>query len=181
LITDLISKADERALDPEIQHGVAFHRRIDHLTDAHPIFIEHKRSLYPHFSKYSPVVLDIIYDYLLESNWAAFSDESFDDFQARLYEMLLENLELIPEHVRTTIMRMTADRWLRHYSSIEGLDKVFVRLQKKVKFNQSFETVTKVLQENEARWVLEHRSFFSEVKLQLDQEAWLSPQNETKY
>ena len=80
LITDMISKADERTLSEEILRGVKLHRKIDDLTDSHPVFIDHKRSLYPHFRKYSPVVLDIVYDYLLESNWSIFSDEHFEDF-----------------------------------------------------------------------------------------------------
>ena len=178
MITDMMRKRDEVGLSQAVLEGVRLHREIDRLTDTHQIFIKHKRKLYPHFSKYAPVVLDIIYDYLLESNWLKFTDESFSDFEARVYPMLLDHRHEAPQRLQSVIERMVEDTWLRHYTNTEGLVKVFNRLERKVKFPQSFSQVGELLLQFEEEWLPEHEIFFRDVSSEL---RLLNPQNGVKY
>ncbi len=178
MITDMMKKRDEKGLSDEVMEGVRLHREIDRLTDSHDIFIRHKRQLYPHFSKYSPVVLDIMYDYLLESNWLKFTDESFSSFEDRVYSMLMAYRHEAPERLRPIIEKMVEDAWLRHYTNSEGLIKVFARLERKIKFPQSFSKVTEILSELEEEWLPEHEVFFNDVSSAL---RLPNPQNGGRY
>ena len=104
-------------------------------------------------------------------------------FQNRVYDLLLQERTLaqVPPSIRGTVVGMTKDRWLRHYTSLEGLDRVFNRLENKIRFKQSFKDVTQVLRSNEEAWVQDHRTFFSDITTELQQEVLISPQNGTKY
>ena len=172
MMTDLILKKEETEVSPEVLRGIQLHRTIDQLTDAHPIFVRHKRSLYPYFRKYSPVVLDIIYDYLLENNWDLFAEVSYQDFQQEIYVIIEDHIDEFPIRVQPMVSGMVRGRWLDQYSDLEGLQNVFTRLEKKIRFPQSFERVSEVVSENEDQWEKDHFQFFKDVRSDLVEEGW---------
>lgn len=181
MMTDLIRKKEETLVSPAVLEGIRLHRTIDELTDTHPIFIEHKRLLYPHFRKYSPVVLDIVYDYLLENNWHHFTGIPFHEFQEEIYSTLTENIESFPPRVRPIIVGMVKGRWLDQFVSIVGMQNVFTRLERKVSFPQSFSEVTNVVAEYEEVWEKDHHRFFQEIQNQLLERGWPILRNEEIY
>ena len=73
------------------------HRRIDYFTDTHPLFIKSKRNFYEGFERYSSVLVDIYYDYLLAKNFEKFSDVSLDVFTKNIYVVLQKNKQYLPE------------------------------------------------------------------------------------
>ena len=47
----------------EIQRGILLHRRIDDYTDSHDIVLGSKDLIRHHQNKFTPVVMDVFYDY----------------------------------------------------------------------------------------------------------------------
>ena len=80
-----------------IQKGVLQHRAIDTFTDEHPVVLESKKRLRPIFHKFSPVIVDVFYDYLLAKRWNDYSQKSLKDFTINVYEVVNEFHYLIPE------------------------------------------------------------------------------------
>lgn len=180
MMTDMMHKREEAEVIDSVKSGIALHRDIDRLTDTHPIFIQHKRMLYPDFGKYSPVVLDIIYDYFLENNWTYFSQESYGYFEEKTYQILIAHLHKFPERISPVIQRMVQAKWLQQYVTIEGLQGVFNRLERKISFPQSFAAVGEIVLDRENVWGQEHLLFFQDILNQLHELGWSIPQNVVK-
>lgn len=168
-MADMIKSIEEKNVLPHVKKGIELHRVIDHSTDHHPIFVEHRRMLYPHFRKYAGVVLDIYYDYLLFLNWKYVTCESFGHFEKRIYDTLLKAKDDVPPRITDIMMRMISDRWLRHYTTMDGMNRVFGRLERKVKFPIKFHDAMEVLNEQIPQWRREHLIFFKDMKKTVSQ------------
>jgi len=66
-IADMIRNKDVSTFSEGVQKGIALHRKIDSYTDVHPIVKQGTKLMQPYHSKYSPVVIDVFYDYLLSN------------------------------------------------------------------------------------------------------------------
>src|SRR5690606_5228620 len=66
-----------------IQQGILMHREIDTFTDNHPI-VENSKNLIRKFQrKYTPVVIDVFYDYFLASNFNYYSPFELKEFSLK--------------------------------------------------------------------------------------------------
>jgi len=115
-----------------IQEGILLHRKIDTFTDAHPQVLKGVRRLYPYHHKYSAVVIDIFYDFLLAHNWSKYSDQPLAEYTQQTYKILLEYIEIMPARLQKNLPLMVADDWLRNYGTRMGLENTFRRLQGRV-------------------------------------------------
>ena len=68
-----------------IRKGILLHRAIDDYTDHHPAFIECVRRLKPCFGRYSSILADIYFDYLLASRFQEFSEVPLKRFTRNFY------------------------------------------------------------------------------------------------
>ncbi len=71
-IADSIKGNPFNQYDKEIVIGIRMHREIDTFTDSHYIVKESKARLYSNYGKYSPVIVDIFYDYFLAKYWSIY-------------------------------------------------------------------------------------------------------------
>lgn len=181
MMTDMIKKSEEEEVSLDVLKGIELHRDIDHLTDSHDIFIRHKRTLYDDFGKYAPVVLDIIYDYYLGLNWTSLTSESFDQFEHRIYTVLIDNIIEFPQRVQPIVVRMVNAKWMQHYTSLMGIQSVFDRLERKVRFPQEFDKVSEIINDRSPEWEVDHLKFFEEIILGLQKRGWSIPQSAVKY
>ncbi|MDZ7847796.1 MAG: hypothetical protein U5L96_14100 [Owenweeksia sp.] len=68
-IADSLRSKQWSQFKPEVIEGVKLHHKIDFFTDHHPVVERSKARLRDHQSKYSPVVVDILYDHFLAHNF----------------------------------------------------------------------------------------------------------------
>lgn len=115
-----------------IEEGVILHRKIDSYTDQHPEVLKGVRRLYGAHHKYAPVVVDILYDYMLAYNWSRYSDQSLDEFAKNTYASLEKYLPYMPARLKRSLPLMIADNWLMNYGTKEGLRFTFGKLQQRV-------------------------------------------------
>src|SRR5882757_7102043 len=75
----------------KMRQGILLHRYIDTFTDSHFIMMQSKDRIRAYYRKYTPVITDVYYDHFLAANWKNYSDESLEEFAARIYRLLKKN------------------------------------------------------------------------------------------
>lgn len=79
-VGDAVKGSSYKNYPPDIAKGIQLHRAIDDYTDHHPAVCEVVHRLQPEFGRYSGVLLDIYFDYLLASRFESFSGVSLRRF-----------------------------------------------------------------------------------------------------
>ncbi len=143
-IADFITNKEVNGFTEGIQKGVMLHREIDSFTDTHETVKKSTKRLHPYHHKYSPVIVDIYYDFLLAKNWTHFTkntylnEVSLWDFTNKMYEILKKKRLDLPEKLQKRIDKMIADDWLMTYTTYEGLNKAFKMIEKYAAFPGNF-------------------------------------------
>lgn len=145
LIADFICNRDLDGLNVGVREGVLMHRQIDTFTDSHPVVKKSVRRLSSDFYRYSPVVSDIFYDYLLIRNWQNYTAHDFDEFCHWAYEIMHQRMEEIPPRLKENLPQMIAHNWLKDYGTAEGLQFTFDRFAKRVTFEADFSNAAEIL------------------------------------
>jgi acyl carrier protein phosphodiesterase len=146
-----------------VQKGVLLHREIDAYTDAHPEVLKGVRRLYPYHHKYSTVIIDILYDYLLVHNWATYSVQPVKEYTQATYKVLLSYIQIMPARLQKNLPLMVADDWLFRYGTMDGLDDTFARLKRRVSKPEHFEGVLESLQRDFRLLNKEFNLFFPDL------------------
>ncbi|MBK8244686.1 MAG: DUF479 domain-containing protein [Saprospiraceae bacterium] len=134
--------------------------------------------LRPAVHKYAPVAADILLDHLLFKNWNRYVDKDYDEFADHIYQLLLSQLNFFPDKAKFITERMVNGLWLNQYKSIEGIQDVMTRMNRKatfeVDFNQSVQVFTDQFE------IFEHHflSFFDDMFIAAQQ--WTNLQSEMK-
>ena len=131
-IADHIKLADAEKLPSEIKKGVLLHRRIDYFTDTHPVFIKSKRHFYDGFERYSGVLVDIYYDYILAKNFERFSKVGLKPFTQNIYSILGNNKEHLPESSQGFLNYVLQNNTFFEYSKIGGIELVLKHLSYRI-------------------------------------------------
>lgn len=106
----------------DIKQGILLHREIDHFTDSHPVVKEIIGQLRPEFGRYSGIVADMYFDYLLASDFDIYSPEkSLKSLSLQFYATAIWNYRWLPERVRGFIFHFISTNRLKQYASISGL------------------------------------------------------------
>lgn len=98
--------------------GMRLHRRIDALSDAHPLRQRFARELPPPYRRYAGIMLDVCCDHLLSRHWQRFNGESLPQFAARVYALLERHRAQLPAPAARMAQRLVEhdilqifDRW----------------------------------------------------------------------
>ena len=116
-----------------IQKGILLHRAIDSYTDSHPVVRQSSKRLHANYGHYSGVIVDILYDHFLASNWSDYSDEPLEDFVQNFYDSLHEHYELLPMRIKKLMPYMISDNWLLSYATVEGIGKILYQMNQRTK------------------------------------------------
>jgi acyl carrier protein phosphodiesterase len=141
-IADFITNKDVHQFTEGVRRGIFIHREIDSFTDAHPVVKQSTRRLHPYHHKYSPVIVDIYYDFLLAKNWGKYtpsvSEATLRIYVDSIYQLLNTRLSQLPAALQKRIPHMIADDWLMKYTTFEGLEAAFLRIEKSAAFPGNF-------------------------------------------
>ncbi len=140
-IADFLTIKEVKSQPDKIIKGIELHKSIDSYTDQHSAVKSCVLILRPTQGKYSPVIIDILFDYFLTKNWAKFCSIDLVPFITNVYSILNENKESFPEKLKNMLPIMIADDFLMSCANEERLSKTFLRLKKRVKFENHFESI----------------------------------------
>jgi len=162
-IADAVKGSNFEAYSPGISQGIVLHRKIDSYTDSHPVFLESKRRLVPHFDKYSGVLIDVFYDHFLAANWSRFSTVKLDDYAQQVYAIMQKHFDTLPERSQYMLPYMIKGNWLLNYAHLDGIQRTLGGLSRRTKFNSGMESGTRYLKQDYATYEDEFLRFFPEV------------------
>lgn len=87
LLGEVVKGNQHQKYSPNLQQGILLHRHIDTFTDAHPIVKESSALLHADQGKFSPIVIDVIFDYFLIEHWENFVAQPFESFKQNCYQL----------------------------------------------------------------------------------------------
>lgn len=144
----------------DVVKGIKLHRHIDSFTDDHNVVKQSTARLHKDYNKYSPVIVDVFYDYLLIKNWHLFSNEDFTTFKAKCYELLLAYKDLYPQKLVQITELLVKNDWYDKYRTLEGIEHTLKQMSRKTKFPNNMYMAVKALYVAEESFNREFLEFF---------------------
>lgn len=83
ILGDIARGSDLSMYPAAIERGIRVHRRVDALTDRHPLLQARKAQFAPASRRYAGIVLDLACDYALAQDWPLHGKESLNSFCTR--------------------------------------------------------------------------------------------------
>ncbi|MBL1231927.1 MAG: ACP phosphodiesterase [Vicingaceae bacterium] len=147
-----------------IQQGILLHREIDTFTDNHPIVKNSKNLIRKFQRKYTPVVIDVFYDYFLASNFHHYSTFELKEFSLKTYSVLNKNINLLTPKTSFIFHHMSKNNWLYNYSSIEGIQRALTGLSRRTTFENDMQVAHHLLLKFKSELKTDFEQFYPELK-----------------
>jgi acyl carrier protein phosphodiesterase len=146
-----------------IQNGILLHRKIDAFTDTHLAVARSKDTIRHHQNKYTPVVMDVFYDYFLANSWEKYADEDLLNFTNDIYKILFKNIYHLPLKSQVRLPFMANSNWLYNYGKIEGIQKSLTGLSKRTNYTNNMAQAHIILQKHEESLLNDFEEFYPQL------------------
>ena len=146
-----------------IQKGIILHRAIDYYTDTHPVFKQSTQRLFPGYSHYSGIIVDIFYDHFLAANWEKYCSIPLKDYTLEFYNLLENNYEVLPPKVKNFLPYMINDNWLFSYADMNGIEKVLSGMNRRTGRKSNMHLAVKELKQYYEEFENEFELFFDDI------------------
>ncbi len=122
MMADYIKGAPSSDYSQAVIEGIRMHRRIDVLTDTHPL-VKQARLLFPdEYRRVSPITLDVFWDHFLSLNWSTFEpDIPLTKFVTQTRNIIEPDLWQTPEKFQELNEYLWSQSWLIRYA-----DKAYI-------------------------------------------------------
>lgn len=108
---------------PEIRKGILLHRQIDSFMDEHPLSHASAELFRARYTRFSRVIIDVVYDHYLAKNWDKYSDQSLHDFVNEVHKLFITNYFILPPQVRQFLPFLIRSRRMENYKNLSGIEK----------------------------------------------------------
>lgn len=159
-IADFVKSSDWKAFEPMVVEGIRLHHKIDFFTDNHSIVEESKERLRPRHGKYSPVVVDIMYDHFLAKNFRDFYPQNLEEFARASYDLFHRRWQELPKATQLIVPYMESGNWLANYASREGLERTFSGMSRRASFTNNMAEAVEDIFKNYDAFEAEFRNYF---------------------
>ena len=164
LLADLVRGEDRTRMSAEFLRGATCHKAIDAFTDAHPIVLRSRQRIDARYRRFSGVLLDVFYDYLLARRWSDYADEPLDEFTANFYAAARHHQLDLPPDARATLDRIVTHDLLGQYQRMAGVEnslrRVSTYIQKRWKRDYALHESVAELQRHESELADDFAAFF---------------------
>lgn len=167
-IADAVKGSAYRNYPKRIADGILLHRAIDDYTDNHPAVREAKQALRPHFGRYSGVLLDIYFDYLLASHFGEFSRVPLRRFTRRFYLTMILNRRYLPARIKRFMWHFIGTDRLGKYAMPEGIGRSLAIMVGVGRMSISVEDAVDYMVKHEAELWVVFLPFFRELQAMCD-------------
>src|ERR1700757_3569476 len=93
VLGDLVRGRLEGRFEPALERSIALHRRVDVLTDRHPLVVQMRAAWPEGARRYAGIVLDLVHDYALALDWPRYSPQNLPLFARRCAQALAAERE----------------------------------------------------------------------------------------
>ena len=132
LLGDFVKGRLGEQYSPEIIKGIKTHRKVDLYTDSHPNFLACKKLLRPDRRRFAGIIVDMSFDHFLAKNWSDYSELELHDFTNRVYNVLLDREQTLPQKLRDRLPYMVQDDWLGSYKNIDTIGLALNAISKRL-------------------------------------------------
>jgi acyl carrier protein phosphodiesterase len=133
MIGDFMTGWGLESFSAGVREGIVRHRRIDELTDAHPVFQRSRERLRPSVGRFSGIVVDVVYDHFLAASWHRWHGAPLAEFAAGTYALLERRVDEAPPRLRRALPWIVGEDWLGAYAELSHLDRVFEGMARRIK------------------------------------------------
>lgn len=166
-IADSVKGNPEKHFNGKVADGIRFHRAIDAFTDSHPLVKQGIERFRETQGRYAPVVIDVVYDHVLASNWKEFHAEDLHDFTQSVYKRLDGQKHLFPTRVQQYFPFMRQQNWLYNYQFEWGLIKSLQGLDRRSSTETQMHLAVDVYRAFNQQFLEEFREFIAEARQHL--------------
>lgn len=131
ILGDFVRGPDLTRFDPAVALSIRLHRRIDTLTDRHPAVLAAIGRFEPQPRRYAPIILDVLFDHVLATQWPHYGRESYAGFCSRGARAVAAAGPLFEWPRRPT--RTGFNALLRSYATTTGIDFALQRIAGRLK------------------------------------------------
>ncbi len=163
-IADSVKGKSYLQFPERISAGILMHRFIDDFTDTHPLVKASNRLLHPYLQRYTPVALDIFYDYFLAKNFQQHHSKSLAEFAKNTYQILEKRKAILPEKNQTILQYMSQQNWLVGYATIDGIKQSLNGVARRSSYGQVLHGSEVFLLKHETELEINFEIFFEELK-----------------
>jgi len=128
LLGDFARGNDLSAWSAPVESAIRLHRRVDSLTDTHPLVAEVKALTPPHLRRYAGILMDVFFDHVLIKQWPHWRTEPLEAFCAGVYAGLERSASALPPPAQGLALRMGRYDMLRNCASYDGVVHVLGRI-----------------------------------------------------
>jgi len=128
LLADLVRGDDRGGMSAQFLRGAQCHKAIDSYTDAHPVVRRSRARIGSEYRRFSGVLVDIFYDYLLASRWSAYAAVPLDRFTGDFYAAVRRRGMPLPEQAQVTLTHILREDLLGSYRHLDGVERALARL-----------------------------------------------------
>jgi acyl carrier protein phosphodiesterase len=173
LLADIVRKQHREGLPEEFIRGALRHHSIDVFTDTHSIVKRSRARMSPDYRRFSGVIMDVFYDYLLATHWSAYASVALDEFTTRFYSQAAAASLALPDNAKFTLQRIVEHDLLGQYRNVEGVRKSLRRLsmQLSARWQRDFKldaSVTELI-EHEDALAADFAEFFPQLQAHVAQ------------
>lgn len=163
-IADSVKGNPEKIYSGKIVEGIRFHRAIDEFTDNHPLVKQGVDRFRNSQARYASVVIDVIYDHILASNWAEFHPDKLEVLTQSTYQRLEAQSAHFPPQVNHYFPYMKEQNWLYNYQFEWGVLKSLEGLDRRSANDTQMHLALNVYKESEAEFLAEFREFIADAQ-----------------
>ena len=168
LLGDFVKGRLDDRYPQTVRRGIALHRAIDSFTDAHPLHLASRNRIGSERRRYAGIIIDVCYDHFLCRHWAEYSSESLDCFAARVYGILHEHRDELPDRLRAIVPHMIADDWLGSYAVLENVGRALDGIARRITRSNSLAGAVIEIEANYAALNDDFQRFFPQLQLQAE-------------
>jgi acyl carrier protein phosphodiesterase len=128
LLTELSKISNYKKFNNEVVEGIILNKKIKTFSIEHPRMHTSMNRLRMKNKKNNFPIIEVFFDHFLVKNWETFSNESYDSFAARIHNVLIKNLTVLPNSTISKFPEILSKSWLDHYKTIEGVHTIIRKL-----------------------------------------------------
>ena len=160
---DWVKGSDYLNYSEEIRTGIILHRNIDSFTDMNPIVRTSANRFKSRYARYSGIIIDILYDHFLASNWKDFYNMPLRDYVNHLHNVVLNNFSIFPLRLQNYLPGFMSERWIERYATLDGIRDVLDTMSKRTSLPKETEFAISVMEIHYGDFHHEFFDFFSQI------------------
>ena len=170
LLGDFIKGPLDAQLHAPFYPGLLLHRRIDAHLDALEEFRDLLSSFEPQHRRFAGILLDILFDHFLASEWPDDANQPLEEFCESFYRELNKHYQALPKSAQHFANRAPAIQWLQNYRDFENLHPMLQRVSQRFSRQVALQDAIPHLQHNYDFYRSGYRSIFPQISVFAEKE-----------